>query len=1100
MKKLFLLLSAFFFLGLGSVQAQITMNYFTIGTPTCGFEPIQVMVTIQGLTSEPDIVLFNNQPAFGNYDAASQFYSFIAMGQPNFPLPVEVIEGGVSIYTDWVTVFGPMPMSFFYTATPGDCNPGPYLGSGVAVTGGTPPYLIEYYQNGVLADLNLLLPGWVDVTVVDNNGCVLNNAAFIESTVQGLAQRMLCASTTEATFMGNQYPLGQHIIPAGTSVDGCDSTVLLEVTEDFAQSIYLVAAGCSQVGVQAYIQASTVTNELTYDWQVQQGGSGQIYSETQTNMIGEVGGDYMWLINTGYCTDTLLINDVQPLGIGVSLNLLGLCQDTLTASTFGGNPPFTYAWSSNATQILGDGSSIIMSTNDVFTVTVTDGDGCVGVDSFFRYSQVGLYSQLELFCDGEINNNPISDPFAPYTYAWTGPNGFTSNLASPITYENGTYSLLFTDQNGCQNTRSVERNIPDFSFTHCENTLVAQVANQTVNVIQINQFPNFDLLCLPCNNPIPWPGNGITLQYQIQTNGVGICSDWLETDDIDVNCIAGVKGYVYLDTDTDCAFTAINDFERPASIVQFDNGTEIITALADADGFYYASLDPGTYNITIADTSAYETHCQAYTATVVADELQTLDLGLQGTVACPLIEVEIEAGLIRRCFNSPYYAKVCNKGTVVATNPTATIVLDPLFDFTVSSPNVTSFNGDSLFFELYDLEPYACQNFYILNYLSCDAVLGQVMCAQAYATPDAACLPDEDGIEVEVNGLCDGDSVQFQIINLDGQLDNVELTIIEDQLIFMVVPFNLNPAGEFDVAVPATIGGVYWAGVKTVGADVADVVASTMVLGCGTGDVTNEIVNQFTLNNELDEYPSSAETCDPVIGAFDPNDKAGIPVGYGPQRQVTHNTTIDYKIRFQNTGTDTAFTVVVRDTLPEWLDIATFSPGLSSHYNLVELLDSRIIQWTFPNIMLADSFVNEPASHGFITFKIGIKPTTPLGTELQNSAAIYFDFNEPVITNQTLHTVGANFVIASTNQPDLMPWQVYPNPTVGLLKLVPMTTSSYSSYTATLYNLIGQVVLTQELSVSGGNLDCSDLNIGQYVLTIAAADGTQVAVRQIQIK
>jgi hypothetical protein len=63
-----------------------------------------------------------------------------------------------------------------------------------------------------------------------------------------------------------------------------------------------------------------------------------------------------------------------------------------------------------------------------------------------------------------------------------------------------------------------------------------------------------------------------------------------------------------------------------------------------------------------------------------------------------------------------------------------------------------------------------------------------------------------------------------------------------------------------------------------------------------------------------------------------------------------------------------------------------------------------IVRFVFENIMLPDSNVNEATSHGFVKFTIHPRSDVPLGTSIPNSAAIYFDFNEPVITNTSIHT------------------------------------------------------------------------------------------------
>jgi hypothetical protein len=62
------------------------------------------------------------------------------------------------------------------------------------------------------------------------------------------------------------------------------------------------------------------------------------------------------------------------------------------------------------------------------------------------------------------------------------------------------------------------------------------------------------------------------------------------------------------------------------------------------------------------------------------------------------------------------------------------------------------------------------------------------------------------------------------------------------------------------------------------------------------------------------------------------------------------------------------------------------------------------VAWTFDNILLPDSNVNEPESHGYVKFTIELKDSIPQDTKIENFAGIYFDFNDPVITNTTFVT------------------------------------------------------------------------------------------------
>ncbi len=137
--------------------------------------------------------------------------------------------------------------------------------------------------------------------------------------------------------------------------------------------------------------------------------------------------------------------------------------------------------------------------------------------------------------------------------------------------------------------------------------------------------------------------------------------------------------------------------------------------------------------------------------------------------------------------------------------------------------------------------------------------------------------------------------------------------------------------------------------------------------------------------------------------AYDPNDKQVYP-RRSEQPPFDANFTLlderlEYTIRFQNTGTDTAFNIVIRDTLSADLDWASFLPGSASHPFEATLHDDGLLEFHFRDILLPDSIVNEPGSHGYVNFTIMAKAGLAEGTNIENLAGIYFDFNPPIVTN-----------------------------------------------------------------------------------------------------
>jgi uncharacterized repeat protein (TIGR01451 family) len=149
------------------------------------------------------------------------------------------------------------------------------------------------------------------------------------------------------------------------------------------------------------------------------------------------------------------------------------------------------------------------------------------------------------------------------------------------------------------------------------------------------------------------------------------------------------------------------------------------------------------------------------------------------------------------------------------------------------------------------------------------------------------------------------------------------------------------------------------------------------------------------------QLPDTLIHCDKNIGSFDPNDK--MVYINGIQKNTFHKTdsVLEYLIRFQNTGTDTTITVVIKDQLDDNLDWSSLTPISASHTYTYFLDDDGKMEIKFANILLPDSTINYIGSNGY--FKYSIKPKKDLnfGTKIFNEASIYFDFNEPVVTNLT---------------------------------------------------------------------------------------------------
>ncbi|MBK9148033.1 MAG: T9SS type A sorting domain-containing protein [Flavobacteriales bacterium] len=253
------------------------------------------------------------------------------------------------------------------------------------------------------------------------------------------------------------------------------------------------------------------------------------------------------------------------------------------------------------------------------------------------------------------------------------------------------------------------------------------------------------------------------------------------------------------------------------------------------------------------------------------------------------------------------------------------------------------------------------------------------------------------------------------------------------------------------------------------------------------GTVLNSTVTVSTANTDAVPANNAVGHAVTITASFDPNDKqANTSSRYSDELYyIDVDEFIDYTIRFQNTGNDTAFTVIITDTLPTTLDPASIIWGAASHNVMRSLVGQGVLKFIFPNILLPDSNANETASHGFVSFRI--RPHLPLlpGTEIINIANIYFDFNPPVITEPSVLT--AEFSTGTQRQ-SLEAIRLLPNPANDQLWI----SSDGTIYMITIIAADGREVLRRRMRTTSGTIDVSGLRAGSFFL-VAILDNGSIA-------
>lgn len=494
-----------------------------------------------------------------------------------------------------------------------------------------------------------------------------------------------------------------------------------------------------------------------------------------------------------------------------------------------------------------------------------------------------------------------------------------------------------------------------------------------------------------------------------------------------------LRGTVHLDTQQNCTLDAgepgLEDFK--------------VKAIGQVTGNVYTAFtdDSGGYELLICTTDSlveigldvpynYGGNCPStYMAGIEAGPPVVQNIAVPLNSSCALLTVDIATLRLRPCFAGAYWVNYCNYSDQTIDDTYIDVALDSFVQFTSATLPGALLGGNTYRFETGDLTPGSCGQFRIDFMLDCDAPLGLTHCTEAHIYPTDDCPPPLpwSGADLRASGYCDGDSVRLQIKNIGGgaMVNPLEFVVTEDLIMAKSTPYQLAAGNTLSVSEPSN--GATWRleTPQEPGHPWGGVVAA-VVEGCG-GLNTPGLVNIFPLS---DPDPFSSIDCTENTSSYDPNDKQAFPEGYDDEHFIRKNTDIEYQIRFQNTGTDTAFNVVLLDTLSQYLDPQKVRAGASSHSYDFDVLNGNVLRFRFDNILLPDSNVNEAASHGFVKFRVSQQPDNPPGTVINNRTAIYFDFNDPVITNSTWHTVGENFILVDTDNPGAGAGKllVYPNP------------------------------------------------------------------------
>lgn len=819
--------------------------------------------------------------------------------------------------------------------------------------------------------------------------------------------------------------------------------------------------------------------------------------------------------------DTIEMFDPQPWQVNTTATpaSCGVSDGSITVSVFGGVPPYTFTWSNGSTtqnqQQLPAGT---------YLVTITDVNGCEYTESA-TVNNTGNLSVTTTVqydtCQGTACIIANSVPNATYTWSngqtgqqicgladftysvtVTGPSGCTGIASVPITNVTTMQVSATSVAASCGSDGSVIASAvngsPPYTYLWNTNDTTAQVTNlpagnYTVTVTDNNGcsavgnttissgvFTVDSVIVIPATCATSTDGAATVF-----VTGTNPPFDYAWSDGHNTNANTGLASGTYTVTITD-ANSCILVQSVTISEVSLQVTTGIITqsnCLTGQSGALFASalngsapysydwsnnvtgdtitgLSTGGYTVTVTDNSG----CSA-----VRHQFVTSSVNCRARVS-GRVYVDLDSD----CNNTP--ADVGVGGVMVTTGGYSN-------GYTNSQGNwVTYLDAGVYYLKVFNIGNGA----HLTNACGVDSMIVTVTDTTSQINidfPKSTSVEHNVGITTNCGVARPGFSFTSSstITNYGFYAASGTGSIVLDPIFTGITSYNVGPGIVVDsvTSSPTTLHFHYSGLQPQTSAHITIVAQVPQMPTVALGQFVNNSAS-VALSNEPDQsLDNNNATCTTVIvGSYDPNDKQVFNTDGGSidGPATVNDTLLRYYIRFQNTGTDTAFNIVVRDTLDVDLNVSTFRFISASHPVEIEFHEERIIHFVFSNILLPDSNVNEPLSHGFIEFDIEVKDKSQL-EELSNQAAIYFDFNPPIYTNTvvTQRIVGIGEKIS-------VPVNVYPNPASSTLTV---NLGGSLMEQVEVYDLMGKLVLTEKIQPSvNAQIDVSGLVNGLYLVRV----------------
>ncbi|MFM8597314.1 MAG: beta strand repeat-containing protein, partial [Flavobacteriales bacterium] len=434
----------------------------------------------------------------------------------------------------------------------------------LTVTGGTTPYTFAWTGTSFTAtteDLASRPVGTYAVVITDANGCTANASATITQptalTLTAVNTPVSCNGGTNGTITatagggttGYTYSINGTTFQASANFTGlaagtytvtvrdannCTTTATTTITQPTALATSTAVTNVLCNGASTGAINLTVTGGSTpysFAW------TGTSFTATTEDLASRPAGTYAVVItDANGCTANASATITQPTllvasGVKTNVSCFGGSNGTITASATGGTAPYTYSINGTTFQASTSFTGLAAGT---YTVTVRDANNCTVTSATITITQPtalaitddgGSPASCANTTDGAYFIS-VSGGTSPYTYAWTGPNSFTSATQDQVyNLAPGTYAVTVTDANSCTATLTnlVITSPPAINIaTVATNATCFQGTNGAINATITGGSPAFTF---------QWKKNGVNFATTEDLSSIGAGSYVLTVTD-----------------------------------------------------------------------------------------------------------------------------------------------------------------------------------------------------------------------------------------------------------------------------------------------------------------------------------------------------------------------------------------------------------------------------------------------------------------------------------------------------------------------------------------------------------------------------------------